>query len=107
MSLDDPKIIDFVSTAEEPKRAVLTIVDHLEWHADGHLKKLQDKINLYIACVDSGEVIEKFPALKDLPVEIEVRHLFEIDENGRRFLTRTSDSLKAFGFGFSWRQIQK
>jgi len=55
MSVEQRKVIDFVGISKADGRAILTISDHLPWLADNeHLLILQDKINDYLAFLESG-----------------------------------------------------
>lgn len=41
---------------------MLTISDHLDWdNEQGHLRTLQEKLNLYLAFIESGELLVKYP----------------------------------------------
>lgn len=66
MSITNPRVIDFWAI---PKRElhdlVLVITDHLEWGGKAeqgeHLLLLQEKINTYIAFIESGEIYTEIP----------------------------------------------
>ena len=72
MSIDQRKVIDFVSMGGSDGRCVLTISDHLAWDDPEHLAQLQDKLNDYLAFVESGEIYERFPKARECDLEIEV-----------------------------------
>jgi hypothetical protein len=63
MSVEQRKIIDFVGVDEEANEVILTISDHLEWDnpKSDHLLLLQDKINDYLAFIESGELLRISP----------------------------------------------
>src|SRR6185503_10559319 len=72
MAIDDLDKIDLLVTDKEKTHVDLIITDHLDWEEDQgeHLQLLQDKLNLYLAFVEDGELAEKRPDLKGLPVTI-------------------------------------
>lgn len=52
MSVENSKVIDFISDKED--KIVLTISDHLEWDNDNeHIYLLQEKINAYLMAIES------------------------------------------------------
>jgi len=63
MSVMDKKIIDFIGVDKKNNNLVLTITDHLKWRQetdDVHLLFMQNKINYYLAFIESGEVNDYF-----------------------------------------------
>ena len=103
MAVDEPKIVDFVSVDSKGNRALLTISDHLDWE-DGyeHQLILQQKMNTYLLFVESGELLERFPDTKGLPV---VRFMYEPDESGLRFLERAREVVVSAGFSLSYKTL--
>jgi hypothetical protein len=75
MSVDETDKIDILVTDKEKTYVLLVIADHLDWDEfdEGHhLELLQDKINAYLHFVESGELVQRRPDLKGLPVTIQV-----------------------------------
>ncbi len=59
MSITDPGSIDLVATRPGTEQVRLVITDHLPWDdVQAHCLLLQEKLNTYIAFVESGEVYE-------------------------------------------------
>jgi hypothetical protein len=106
MAVDDPKIVDFVSVDSKGKRAFLTISDHLDWEdAYEHQLILQQKLNTYLRFVESGELVERFPDTKGLPVVFDIRFMYEPDESGSRFLERAREVVVSAGFSLSYKTL--
>lgn len=62
MTVENTKLVDFISIENETGYVVLTISDHLDWSNElEHLYSLQEKINAYLAFIESGEILEKYP----------------------------------------------
>lgn len=74
MSITETKVVDIIAVPEwEPENVILVITDHLEWgdkaQQGEHLLLLQEKINSYVAFIESGELLESYPPAKDkLPI---------------------------------------
>jgi len=80
-------------------QVVLTISDHLECSdSTAHQMLLQSKLNRYLALVESGEILESYPASKDAPVAFEVVFQFPPDEAGRAFLAKARVLIESAGF---------
>ena len=107
MSITETKVVDIIAVPEwEPENVILVITDHLEWgdkaQQGEHLLLLQEKINSYVAFIESGELLESYPPAKDkLPI-IRVNGLYELPAQGQTFIDRVTDLLKGAGIGFEF-----
>jgi hypothetical protein len=80
---------------------VLTVSDHLEWlDSRAHQEALQTKLNRYLAFIESGEMLDRYPDAKGRSVLIRVVMKFAPDASGREFLSRAEKVVAAAGFGF-------
>lgn len=61
MGLEQAAVIDFIGIDEVSGVVHLTIADAREWDAD-HLRVLQEKLNAYLAFVESGELYSAYPS---------------------------------------------
>ena len=62
-------MIDVIGIDRQTGQVVLTISDHLDWSDSiAHQKILQEKLNRYLAFVESGEIMESYPDAKDRAV---------------------------------------
>lgn len=104
MPVDDFKTIDFASLNETKQVAVLTISDHLDWE-DSHTHQLilQDKFNAYLRFTENGEMAERLPHLANLPVEFNVRFLYEPDKAGLAFLAKAAAVIESAGFSLTYK----
>jgi CRP-like cAMP-binding protein len=99
MSVDQPKVIDFVGIDKANGEVVLTISDHMGWEKSrDHQLILQNKINSYLAFVESGEIHESYPDSKGRHVVINVVFKYKPDQEGWRFLARAKDVIESAGF---------
>ena len=101
MSVEDTKVIDFIS--EKNDSVILTISDHLEWDEDNeHILLLQEKINAYLMAIESGQLNKKYPASIGKKVTISIALKYEPNENGISFLSNVNDTLINAGYNFDY-----
>src|SRR5262245_14220116 len=106
MAVDEPGRIDVMGTGMADGTLKLTISDHLDWADSGtHQLVLQEKINRYLAFVESGEILEHRPDATERRIGIQVVLKYEPDLSGLAFLGRAADVLSAAGFDFSYRVL--
>jgi hypothetical protein len=103
VSVEQLNIVDIVSTDKETGHVVLTISDHLNWsNTVEHQTTLQAKFNKYLAFVESGEILMRYPDAKNRPVTIKVVFKYRPDQEGWRFLARAKEIIDAAGFGLRY-----
>lgn len=102
MSIDQRKIVDLIGTRRSDGRCVLTISDHLAWDDPDHVEKLQEKINDYLAFIESGEIYESRPDARGREIEIEVVcKYFPPQGDGVRFVEHATEIIRGAGLHFS------
>ena len=73
MSVEQVDVIDFIGVESSSGKLVLTISDHLDWDQEGeHLLTLQEKLNTYIAFMESGQILKAYPNAAGRSVTIDV-----------------------------------
>jgi hypothetical protein len=106
MAVDDPGVVDIVSI-EPSGGVVLTISDHLDWRdSASHQRVLQEKINRYLAFVESGEILDGYPEAEGREVTIRIVTKHEPDLDGQRFFDRAKDALVQAGIQFRWLRFE-
>ncbi|MEP2774983.1 MAG: DUF6572 domain-containing protein [Luteolibacter sp.] len=102
MSLDNPKLVDFCGINPEEGCCVLGIGDDREWNDWEHLLVLQEKLNNYLAFIESGEIYTIRPTAKGLAIEISIQCRFEPEsEDDFSFLRLARNAIEGAGFRFS------
>lgn len=102
MSIDQPKVVDFCGFREADGCCVLTISDHREWNDWEHLLALEEKVNNYLAFIESGEIYAARPEARERAIEISIRCRFVPEgEDDFSFLRLARDSIRSAGFRFS------
>ncbi|WP_025130093.1 DUF6572 domain-containing protein [Pseudomonas sp. PH1b] len=107
MSITNPRVIDIWATPKrEPDSVILIITDHLEWGGKAeqgeHLLMLQEKINTYIAFIESGEIYSEIPGAYGKYPIIRVLGLYELPEQAECFMGRVTETLNEVGIGFEF-----
>ncbi len=102
MSIEDPKVIDIYHSEKEGGSVTLTVTDHLEWGDGEHLMKLQDKLNSYLAFIESGEILEQYPGAAGKIIKLNVVCKFRPDPEGEKFLNLCREVITKAGFAFSY-----
>ena len=104
MAIDNSKTIDFISLDGKLNTALLVISDHLDWsNSLEHQYVLEEKLNAYLAFVESGEIFERFPKALGKGIEMQIVFLHEPDAPGFRFLTKAQAIIETAGFSFSYK----
>lgn len=102
MSIDQPRAVDFCGISKADGCCVLMISDHREWNDWEHLLALQEKLNNYLAFIESGEIYEARPEARELAIEISIRCRFTPEgEDDFSFLRLARDAIRRAGFRFS------
>ncbi|HEV3200807.1 MAG TPA: DUF6572 domain-containing protein, partial [Bryobacteraceae bacterium] len=92
-------VIDIISTDRMTGHVVLTISDHLDWSdSPAHQALLQNKLNRYLAFVESREILESYPDAQDRPIAFRVVFQIPPDEPGRAFLAKVRPIIESAGF---------
>lgn len=105
MTVEQAKVIDAIHTDTRTGCVHLTIADHLEWDGD-HLMKLQEKLNSYLAFVESGEIRTAYPASVDSAVAIDLVLKYRPNAEGEAFLAQVRNVLEGAGFTFHYGPLQ-
>lgn len=102
MSVDQPRAIDFLGVSKADGNCVLVISDHREWNSWEHLLALQEKVNNYLAFIESGEIFAARPDARGCAIEISIRCQFLPEsEDDWRFLQLARNAIQSAGFRFS------
>ena len=97
MSVEDPRVVDLVGIDKRTGRVVLTISDHLHWDAGDHLTILQDKLNAYLAFVESGELVQQYPDASGRQPQIAIVCKYPPDDRALRFLEEVGSIVEREG----------
>lgn len=103
MGLIDKSKIDIISYNESDNLVTLSIIDALEWDSiNEHLYLLQEKINVYLSFIESGEIYSSYEQANGSYFEIKVYFKNDIPKSCYHFLEQISNIIKDAGFKFSY-----
>jgi uncharacterized protein DUF6572 len=102
MTVEQTKVIDIISLDKQTGQVILTVSDHLDWKdSTRHQEILQAKLNAYLAFVESGEILTRYPDAMERTVLFKVVLKFKPDAEGRAFLHRAETVIEKAGFVFT------
>ena len=81
----------------------MKIIDHLDWkNEEEHLLLLQEKINMYLTFIESGQIYEDAPEREGKKIVISVSFACALTENAIKFLFTVANILDAAGYQFEY-----
>jgi hypothetical protein len=96
VAIENPKVVDFIGVECLTGCVVLTIADHWDWRSEGeHILALQEKVNTYLAFIESGELIEQYPDAAERRVVIEIDMKYPPPAMATEFLRRAAETVRA------------
>lgn len=106
MTVENLHVVDFISIETDTGDIVLTIADHLPWDGDSaHLIALQEKLNVYLSFIESGELAASRPEATGRTVRIALMHREPLTAMATRFLDSAREVVREAGFELSWRHL--
>jgi hypothetical protein len=97
LSVEQLSVVDIVSV-DSAGYVVLTISDHLDWNDSlRHQTILEKKLNAYLAFVESGEILQRYPEAKGRPAVLKVVFKYKPDYEGEKFLLRATEVIESTG----------
>ena len=106
MSVVDEGSVDAIGVENATGKVVLTISDHLDWtDAETHTLALQEKLNTYLAFVESGEIVESYPDAAGRSVAFDLVMRVAPDARGSMFLSRVHGVVEGAGIEMRYRLL--
>jgi hypothetical protein len=105
MSIEQSNVVDIISL-DPTDCVVLTISDHLEWNSESdlrHMWLLQEKVNKYLAFLESGEIYHSYPQYRGQRVKISVTGKFPLNSEAETFYRKVSTIVEGAGFEFQFK----
>ena len=108
MSIEQTDVVDAIGVQQESGEVFLTITDHLDWKGgnQNHLLLLQEKVNTYLAFVESGELLETYPDAKDRAVVINIVGKYPLSDEARQFIKQASSVISGAGMKLNFEPFQ-
>jgi hypothetical protein len=97
MSVEQTRVVDAISIDRETGQCKVSISDHLPWDGD-HLLTLQEKLNAYLAFLESGEVYSAYPQATGREFSIIVIAKYRPNDIAMHFFEHAAAHIKRAGF---------
>jgi hypothetical protein len=90
LAIDKVDKIDSVWLAKDGSEVMVAVFDHLPWESntEEHLLLLQEKLDTYLAFIESGQLIRMCPRAKTAPVAVEVAGLYDLSKDAKDFYAK-------------------
>jgi len=108
MSIVEVSQIDHASVDHASGDLWLTISDHLPWNENegDHLVLLQEKLNVYLRFVESGEVFEKIPEAVGKKIVINLVGKFPMSVEGKKLFQLAGSAIRHAGLDLQFQLMQ-
>lgn len=84
-NVEKTNVLDAIAYDEKNSKLIMLLSDGMDWHDEPrHLLLLRDKINHYIAYIESKQYLESYSNIEQ--IEIQIRFLFKETDNCKKFL---------------------
>ncbi|RTL41366.1 MAG: hypothetical protein EKK49_02070 [Rhodocyclaceae bacterium] len=101
MTVEQANVIDVIRADARMGCVYLTIADHLEWDGE-HLVMLQEKLNSYLAFVESGEINTAYPPSLNCAVAIDLVLKYRPTAEAEAFLAQVTAIVESAGLTFHY-----
>jgi hypothetical protein len=107
MTVEETTTVDAIGVDSESGDVRLLLSDHLDWESEQeHLTLLQAKLNAYLRFIESGELVEKYPAAAGRPPRIDLVLRVPPTDGALVFLQNAEQTIEAVKIGFGWRVLR-
>jgi hypothetical protein len=105
MTVEDAGKIDFTAFKPDGDEMLLVISDHLGWDEFGgeHLLALQEKLNSYLAFIETGQLYRDVPKAVGRKIIIEVVGKSPLSEEAEKFYRLAGRAIENAGFSLRFR----
>jgi hypothetical protein len=107
MTVEETTTVDAVGVDPESGDVLLVLSDHLDWESEQeHLTVLQAKLNAYLRFIESGELVQKYPAAAGRHPRIDL--VLRVPPTGGAIvlLETVRQTIESAGIGFGWREFE-
>lgn len=103
MTIEQVEVVDFIGINKEEGCISLVISDHLEWDDESEkLLLLQEKINVYLSYIQSGQMFETHPEAVGLEAHIALTCKYQPNQEALNFFVLVAPIIEGVGFKFKW-----
>ncbi|WP_190286309.1 DUF6572 domain-containing protein [Cupriavidus cauae] len=96
MAVETSSTIDAVGVYRLTGAIHLSIIDALPWD-DRHLELLQEKLNTYLAFIESGEIYRSYPDATERSLVIDIIMRFRPSQRAEFFFEQARAVIESYG----------
>jgi hypothetical protein len=104
--------IDWLGIEKGTGNVILTVVDDLDWSDEtGHLLALQEKLNTYLAFIESGEIFERLTedvgrtVPRSAPIMVSILAKYVLSDRAKAFVEHARARFHEAGFELRFKLI--
>lgn len=108
MSIRKTKVVDWLGLEKGTGDIILTVLDDEDWgNEQEHIELLQEKLNTYLAFIESGEVYERLASdlgravARTTPIKVSILAKHPVPPWVQEFLKYAKDMFKGAGFALT------
>ena len=105
MTVKQTRSVDWLGLEKDTGNIILTVVDDLDWvNESEHLLALQEKLNTYLAFIESGEVFVRLvdtvgaDVVRTTPIKISILAKYSPTAKARAFIEYAQKTFRDAGF---------
>lgn len=113
MTVAQSGVVDWLGIEKPTGHVSLTVVDDINWSDEqNHLLLLQEKLNTYLAFIESGEVFERLVeevgrrVPDTTPVKVVILAKFDLPPRAQAFVEHAAEAFRRAGFSLSHRVVK-
>ena len=112
MTVAQESTVDWLGIEQGTGNVVLTAVDDLDWSDEkAHLLAIQEKLNTYLAFIESGEVFERLTedvgrtVARDTPIKVSILAKHALSDRAKAFMEHAQERFHEAGFELTFKVV--
>ena len=112
MTVEQRSTVDWLGIEKGTGNVILTVVDDLDWSDEnGHLLALQEKLNTYLAFIESGEVFERLTedvgrtVPRTTPIKVSILAKHPLSDRAKAFVEHAQGRFREAGFELRFKVV--
>jgi hypothetical protein len=104
MTVQKSKLVDAIGVDNMTGFVTLFIFDDLEWEKEEeHLLLIQEKLNVYLHFIESGEVYNAYSQAANKDIEIKIHFKYQFPDSCIYFFEQVKEIIVDSGYHFNYK----